>query len=397
MRPPSLRGLGAIALVLILLSNATGGALLPGGFVGFDLFFVISGFLVTERFLRIALREVSIPSKVILGEVLAHRARTIFPLTTVVLLVLTVAVLLAYPSTEWEGFGVEIVAAAFFITNWLFAGHLPAFTAEVADSPFRHYWAIAVEFQFFLLWTAILMVMLFLARPQSTRSSGRSRWRVRPAALRRNTAWAAIILTGLSLAWAVLLATTDQDSTFFHTSTRMWELGIGAILAVFATRFTRIPQVGGHVASVIGLLGILGAAVFFDSSMAYPGYLALVPTLGAAAMIIGALANPGLGMGRVLDSAPVCWLGERSLSIYLWHWPVLAIGGHLLGAAPTVGQAMMLVAASVLPAWVSHRFLAQRIVRWRAANRTTNALSMGVLLLCTCVLAGLLLLTIARF
>ncbi|EEW50289.1 hypothetical protein HMPREF0290_1073, partial [Corynebacterium efficiens YS-314] len=179
---------------------------------------------------------------------------------------------------------------------------------------------------------------------------------------------------------------------------RIWELGLGAILAVFATPLSRLPQITGHLASAIGLLGILGAAALFDSSMQYPGYLALIPTLGAAAMIIGTLVNPGLGMGRALDSTPVRWFGEHSLAIYLWHWPVLVTGAHLLGTTPTVGQGMLLVAASVLPAWLSHRFIARKVLRWPAVNRTTaNALSMGVLLLSMPILAGLLLLIIARF
>ena len=358
---------------------------------------------MTEQFFRIALREVSIPGKVLLGEILAHRARALLPLTTFMLLMLTVTVLLIYPSTQWENFGIAIVASAFFITNWLFAGLFPAFPAEVAvlpvdlDNPLQHYWAIAVDFQFFNLWTIILMMMVFLARPQSSRSSGRSRWRVNPVALRRNIAWAAIILTGASLIWTVLFATGDQGPTFFHTSTRIWELGLGAILAVFATPLSRLQQMTGRLSSAIGLLGILGAAALFDSSMQYPGYLALIPTLGAAAMIIGTLVNPGLGMGRALDSTPVRWFGEHSLAIYLWHWPVLVTGAHLLGTTPTVGQGMLLVAASVLPAWLSHRFIARKVLRWNAVNRTTaNALSMGVLLLSMSILAGLLLLIIAR-
>ena len=403
LRLPGLRGLSALALVLVVLFHASGGVVLPGGFVGFSVFFVVAGYLMTGQFLRTALRERTIAGRVLLAEILAHQARTLLPMATLVLLVVAVATMMVYPSTEWEGAGIGVLVGAFFITNWWFAGQIPTSpsgatgTLELPINPLLHYWAIAVEFQFFILWTAILMVMVFFARPQSSRGSGRSRWRIRAAILRRNTAWAAIVLTAASLGWTVLFSTADQGQIFFHTSIRMGELGIGAILGVFATQLSRIPQVVGHLASGIGLVGILGTAVLFDSSLVYPGYSALIPALGAAALMIGTLVNPGLGMGRILDNTPVRWLGEHSLAIYLWHWPVLVIGAHLLGTGPTVWQGVMLVAASVIPAWLSHHFIAQRVLRWPAANRTsTNTLSMGVLLLSTCVLAGLLLLIIAR-
>lgn len=404
LRTVDFHGLWAITIVLLLLFHATTGTILPGGFIGVDIFLVVSGFLVTDLFLR--MESPSGWSRV--AQLLAHRSRVTLPLSALVLLTTAIATTVIFPSFQWGEHGLEILTASLFAVNWQFMANPPellpnlASATELLPYPLLHYWALAVDAQFLLLWAVILTVVVYFSRPDSTRVRGRSKRRVRQHRVQRNARWAAVTLTLISLAWAVVSSLSDlgltPEQSYFSTSTRLWELGLGAVLATFSTQLAQLSRTLGQILAAAGLMGILVAASFYDLAFYYPGYAALLPACATAAVITGMLSHPNAGVNRLFNNPVIRWVGKLSLALYLWHWPVLVFGGHLLGATPTATQGVFLVLLSFLPAWISYRLVAVPLSRWSSIKySTTNALSMGLLLILVCFLFGLLLMNVARF
>lgn len=221
----------------------------------------------------------------------------------------------------------EIITSAVFVLNWQFVSQppdlLPDLTAttDILPYPLLHYWALSVDMQFLLLWAVILTVVTYFARPQSTRTRGRSRFRIHPNLVQRNTSWAAVIVTLASLTWAVVSGFSEvastQEQAFFNTSTRLWEFGLGTVIAAFRTRLSQIPRIAAQLASGGGLLGILIAAFCYDPAQFHPGYIALPPVGAAAAMITGMLSHPGTGINMVFNNDIVQWLGRLTFPLYL--------------------------------------------------------------------------------
>lgn len=389
--------------MLVLLFHATGGLIYPGGFLGVDLFFVISGFLITDMFLRMD-SPTGWPRA---AQLLAHRCHTLLPLSTLVLLLTAITTVLLYPSSRWTDHGVRIITSAVFVLNWQFVSQPPDLlpdlmaTTDILPYPLLHYWVLSVDMQFLLLWAVIFTVVTYFARPQSTRTRGRSRFRIHPNLVQRNTAWAAIIVTLASLTWTVVSGFSEvastQEQAFFNTSTRLWEFGLGAVIATFRTRLSQIPRIAVQLASGGGLLGILIASFCYDPAQFHPGYTALLPVDAAAAMIIGMLSHPDTGINMMFNNDIVQWLGRLTFPLYLWHWPILVIGGYLLDM-PALGKGLILALLSLIAAWLSYRLVANPVAKWSPIRySTTNTLSMGLLLSLVCFLFGILLLNIARF
>lgn len=313
---PDIQGLRAVAVLLVLIFHAGDGSVLSGGFTGVDIFFVISGYLITGHLIRSCLEK----GKISLINFYAGRIRRILPAATAVLVFTALITILVLPDTRWMLIGAEIIASSVYLVNWLFASNTNYLNAEAAASPVQHYWTLSVEEQFYILWPALLIGLLYFSRHRFTLDSeetsgtklNKVRW------LQRYIALAAVLITLVSLCFSIYFSYTNPAPAYFITSTRLWELGIGAILASFSFQLERISAPIGYALGVMGLASIVAAGVTFDSQTVFPGYAALVPTLGAAAVIIGGMGGRAeKGVGILLKVKPMRWIGDLSYSLYL--------------------------------------------------------------------------------
>jgi peptidoglycan/LPS O-acetylase OafA/YrhL len=328
---PDIEGLRGIAVLTVVLFHA-GLAGVAGGFVGVDVFFVISGFLITG----LLLRERERTGRIAFLAFYARRARRLLPAAIVVLVATLVAAQNLVAPLDRPAVGLDGAAAALSIGNIRFALASGDYFANVASpSPFLHFWSLAVEEQFYLLWPALILLV------------------ARGVHARRRLVIGLVGLVGASFAANLVLTDLAANWAFYSLPTRAWELGLGglAAVAVGAGIVERAPR--GTLAALgwAGLAAIAVATLTFDSSLAWPGVAAVVPALGTAVLL--AAGRRRLGPSAVLSMAPLRFIGRISYSLYLVHWPVLVLapfvfGGPLddLGRAGLVGLAGLLAVAS---------------------------------------------------
>ena len=300
------QGLRALAVLAVVLDHARV-PLTPGGYVGVDVFFVLSGFLITG----LLVREADRGGGVDLRAFYSRRARRILPAATLVL----VAVV-AFAAVELSYRAVERVTtdagwAAVFLANVHFSAiGTDYFSQGLPPSPVQHYWSLSVEEQFYLVWPPLLALLLL-----GCRRTGRSPWRVVTVVV--------AALCAASLAWSVLETRTDATAAYFSSLARAWELGAGALLALAAPRIPELGRRAREALAAVGLAAVLVAVLTFHASTPFPGYHALLPVLGTVAIVAAGPAPSAVG--RLLSWRPATWLGDLSYSIYLWHWPVLVL------------------------------------------------------------------------
>ncbi|MCA5892727.1 acyltransferase [Isoptericola sp. NEAU-Y5] len=368
---PDVEGLRAIAIGSVLLFHA-GIVAVPGGFVGVDVFFVISGFLITGQLVR----EVEGTGKVSLVRFYARRARRLLPAAALVLVVTAGLVLSLGSIVDRKVFAGDIVAAAAYVENWRLAGRSVDYLAEgVSVSPVQHFWSLSVEEQFYIVWPILLLVVALLAR----RFHWPTRW-VMAAGL------AAIVVP--SFVWSVVMSAASPANAFFVTTTRLWELGVGGLVAVGITLWPHIPRAVGLVLGWGGIAAIVAGALLLDESAIWPGHLALVPVLGTAAVIIAGTTDSSPGF---LGHRLMVWLGGLSYSLYLWHWPLLIAATWVWGE---LGQkrGLLIVVLAVIPAWLSYKLVENPMRRIAQARWSPGVtLSVGLNLTALTVIAGLLL------
>lgn len=319
---PDIQGLRAFAVVVVIMDHLVGWP--SGGFIGVDVFFVISGFLITGLLLREYERSGSVSFK----KFYKRRAKRILPAS---LLVLTVTILASYLIFGWSRF-VSIlwdgIAAGLFAANWRFAivGN-DYFQADGPVSPLQHYWSLAVEEQFYFVWPLVMLLVAFLVAKSGKGSSAR---------LGIGIAISAISV--VSFLWALWESQNNNNIAYFSTISRAWELGVGAILAVIAPTVSRIhPQVR-PVLAWVGIAGILSSLFLVDNGLAFPAPLAALPVLSVALIIV---AGTGTSEHRYiwpLTNRASGYVGNISFSLYLWHFPIIILAGQFVDATTTFGQ-----------------------------------------------------------
>lgn len=327
-------GLRAVAILGVVIYHASPQSL-PGGFTGVDVFFVISGYLITGLIWPdIAARRFS------LSDFMARRARRLFPALAVMCGVIGIAAAAILLPQDLPGFAKSLLAAITFTSNIHYYGATGYFAAPAAQMPLLHLWTLAVEAQFYLL----APIGLLLLR------------RFRQALVLALVILACLASFGLSL-WATAAM---PEAAFFLLPARAWELGLGAALAL-APRL-RLASLLQELLSCAGLGLILLGFAGISHLTAFPGWAALVPTLGAVAFI---LAGPNAISNQALSLRPVQALGRISYGLYLWHWPMLVLAAYVaIDPLSPVARAGI-IAVSILLAWASWHGLETRVRHWR--------------------------------
>jgi peptidoglycan/LPS O-acetylase OafA/YrhL len=319
-----LDGLRAIAVTLVIIYHL-GSGILPGGFIGVDVFFVISGFLITA----LLLRERERTGSVHLGRFWVRRARRLLPAIALLVIVCCTAAWMI-GGDLLIGLGLQALGAATFSSNWLAIAAGQSYFDESTPELLRNLWSLAVEEQFYLLWPLLLLLVVLLPR----------RWMRVGVML--------IAASASAVAMAVLFIPGDATRVYFGTDTHSFGLALGAALAFGAAsvdgraRLARMVQALGWLA--VAALLLSSVLLRDDASATYIGGLPLVAVLTAVAIL--AAVQPGSRLARALDARPMAWVGERSYGLYLWHWPVFVLtAAATTGASPA---ARWLVAAVAL-------------------------------------------------
>ncbi len=318
---------------------------LSGGFSGVDIFFVISGFLITG----LLLREHERTGRIDLRTFYSRRMRRILPAVLTVIAVTVVVAALILAPLQVPGIARDGAAAALSLGNVRFALESTDYFAEIAPSPFRHLWSLGVEEQFYLIWPALVIVALSAFRA------------------RRRLAVAIVALGVGSFAFALWLTDAFAPWAFYSLPSRLWELALGGLLAVAAGWFTRLPRLLLLPVGWLGVGLVAAAFVLIDFATPYPGTAALLPTLGAAALIVG--GGRGGPVQTALTWEPVRFIGRISYSLYLWHWPILVLPALALGEALPLAFRGALGAASVVVAALSWRLVEEPFRRGRFWTR----------------------------
>jgi peptidoglycan/LPS O-acetylase OafA/YrhL len=335
---PDVEGLRAVAVLLVVLDHLLGHP--AGGFIGVDVFFVISGFLITG--LLVGERERT--GHISFRGFYARRARRILPVSILVLGATWLAARAIQLAGQAHQTGVDVVWSAMFLANVHFARiSTDYFQHDTVHSPVQHYWSLAVEEQFYVVWPLVIVGVLALA----TRLR-----RVPPRS----------VLTGLlavgvlaSFGYSIRETRTSPGAAYFSTAGRAWELGVGALIALAVPQLRRLP---GHIraaGSVLGLAGVIASAFLLDGHTAFPGPGAALPVIAAAVLIAS-------GAGGVAATAwpltnPVSrYVGRVSYSLYLWHWPVLILLAALMPSGTTAFD-VVAVAAMTACTVISYHYV----------------------------------------
>ena len=361
---PELEGLRAVAVGLVVLYHAD----LPGihgGYVGVDVFFVLSGFLITG----LIVRELRATGRLDLPAFYARRARRLLPAAAMAIAgtVLLSAVLL--PALRLPDVTGDAAAASLYVSNLRFAAQATDYLAsDLAPSPLLHFWSLGVEEQFYLFWPALLLGVATVGRWGRGWGRRQATWNDDEATSRRLVQAIAAVAV-LSFVASLILTNAAQPWAFFSLPTRAWELAIGALLALGAERLGRLPPLvgGGLVAAGLGMVTLAG--VVLQQATPFPGTAALLPTIGAGLVIAGGAAGALTLPARLLALAPLRFLGRISYSLYLWHWPILVLPAAAIdGSLPFLAR-LFLVGVAVLVATASQRWIEDPIRHGRFVGR----------------------------
>lgn len=323
---------------------------IPSGFVGVDVFFVISGFLITSHLLR----EVQRTGRIDVSQFWARRIRRLLPASFIVLLACAALLWTVYPAVfRWPGME-QIAFAAFYGLNWLLGANAVDYL-HAGDSAtlVQHFWSLSVEEQFYIAWPLLIVLALFLVA-----RVGRRGHRVRPDTI-------VLVLTGLvftaSLAYSVITSHYKPAFAYFDTGTRAWELALGAAFAAVlcrwpdhVARFRSNPVLArSGLGLVVGVLLIAASAFLIGPDREFPGWVALFPTMGA--LLVIAVGMPGVSaLKPVVTLRPIQYLGDVSYELYLVHWPLLVTFSVLMGHGPNAFAGVVLILIAVALAAALH-------------------------------------------
>ena len=325
MRITQIQGLRALAAILVTLFHAR---LVPGGFIGVDIFYVISGYLITG----LILREIEKTGTLDLKSFYQRRIKRLLPTSVFVLFVTAIFAWILFPPITRDSLGRDLFAAAAYISNYLFAWWQNDYqNLNATPSPFIHYWSLAVEEQFYLVWPIFI---LFLARYG-----------------KRVILGGIAVTTALSLLFSIYLTQAAPIWAFYSLPTRAWELGFGALL-LFIPDFKKKMR----ILPWLGFLGIAISALNFNENTAFPGKNALLPVLATTVLMATIKYWPPL-FDDLANSGISQWLGAISYPLYLWHWPALVLPSSALGRPLRIYERFLCIVLTVVLAHLTSKYV----------------------------------------
>ena len=355
---PDIQGIRALAVILVVIYHA--GGPLPGGYIGVDVFFVVSGFVIGGSLFAEAERSGGIS----LGNFYRRRIRRLLPaLAVTVGVTLLLATAISSPLGPQEAAAGTGIAALLFSSNYYLATSGGGYFEVGAEAnPLLHLWSLSVEEQFYFLLPAVVAVTWWIAR---------SSWLSKRTSIQPRVLVALVLGAGSVLSLALSIAFSNGNGlgilgapermAFYSTPTRIWEFAAGVLIALAGSRLV-VRGAFATAASLLGLVAIGLASFTFDALTVFPGSAALVPVVGTVALI---LSNEPAGLvQRALSSSPAIWIGDRSYSWYLWHWPLIVFAG---GLWPSSSIAVPVAAVvSIVPAMLSFDYVEEPIRRGRS-------------------------------
>ncbi len=367
---PDVEGLRAIAVLLVVLFHA-GITRMAGGFIGVDVFFVLSGFLIT----RLLLRELHRTGSLSLRSFWARRARRLLPASVLVVVATLLAAHWMLPPLSQQTLGHDAIAVGLFVVNWRFAVQLgDYFGAQLGaanPSPLLHFWSLAVEEQFYLVWPPL---MLLVSR--------------KPRHYRRLLSLVVVAIIVASVATSVIMTRSNPTWAFYLLPARMGELLAGAGVALAAPFIRTADATVRALCGWIGLTMIVVVAFGYSNAIAFPGIAAAIPVAATVLVIVaGGSGTPAWSPSLLLDLAPLQWIGRHSYAIYLWHWPVLVLAEARWGPLGVLGKTVAVLVALALSA-VSFALIENPVRRstW-VVERPRRGIVLGALL-CTITLVA---------
>lgn len=337
---------------------------LPGGFVGVDVFFVISGYLITSH-----LATTPPQNARMVADFWARRVKRLLPASLLVLVCTGISAYFLAPTSTWHDTGKQIVASALYIQNWVLSfDSVDYLAAENAPTAVQHFWSLSIEEQFYFVWPIVIALLCYLAQRLKLRA---------PLILLGGIG----VVTVLSLIYSVWMSIHEPAMAYFVTPVRMWELSIGGLVAIVFKDRQPTSNLVAAVCAWTGLGGILLSFLTISGDMAFPGYIALVPVLSTC-LVIASHADAHMSPFRLMSLRPVQFIGNTSYSIYLWHWPLIVLLPTVFGNLRWWHKfgiiALVLLLSWATMIWVENRFKRSRFFATSVRTFLTAAVLMAV-------------------
>ncbi len=341
-----IQGLRAVAVAVVICAHA-GVTALPGGFVGVDVFFVISGYLISG----LLFREVLVTGGISIGQFWARRARRILPAATLVTVVTVLCSLAVMSFFNARQVVVDALWSSAFAANVHFAQQgVYYFATDAGPSPMQHYWSLAVEEQFYVVWPLALLAALTLTRALTGHNPRRLP--------RRAVTIMLLVVVTASLAWSIHQTVAAPTTAYFSTFTRAWELGIGALVALVpVATVKRLGNLAVQLMALTGAVAVVASCFLITSATPFPGIAAMLPVGGAALLLLAGHGRASTLVGQLLSTAPFRIVGDWSYSLYLWHWPVLILPEYALDRELTGSESALAVLVTVTLSAYTYRYV----------------------------------------
>ena len=347
---PEIQALRAIAVGMVVLYHVWPNRL-PGGYIGVDVFFVISGYLITSHLWKSA-----VEGRLSLIGFYARRVRRLAPASITVSIFIVAGTYLVVPIERWAQFAKEVIASVLLVENWVLARDSVDYLAsEASPSPVQHFWSLSAEEQFYLVWPLLIILLLWLLkrRSDSVRFYG--------------TVGALSVIGASSFTYCVWLTATDPLPAYFVTPVRVWQFAAGAILGLIHLNVSKTDespaaQRAKALVSWVGIIWLTAAGFLLDSAkITYPGVWSLAPVIGTLLVLIGGESSLRWGSERLLDWKPIQYLGDISYSVYLWHWPFVVFAPFVLDGPLTFWSKAVILILTFVAGGLSTRFVENTI------------------------------------
>ena len=359
-----IQALRALAATLVVFFHAK---LSPGGFIGVDIFYVISGYLITG----LIIKEIELTSSFGFKAFYLRRAKRLLPASLGILAATALLSWVVLPATVRADLGKDIFAATVYVSNYLFAFWQNDYqNLNATPSPVIHYWSLAVEEQFYIFWPIVIFAL----------------WRY---GKRRAVLVGVCAITVLSFIFSLFLTAYSPIWAFYSLPTRAWELGLGALILFIPKKITEKRTVVKALTVWFALLLLVYGALSFSDRTPFPGTSALVPTI-AAALAIAFIASWPPVLNDISQLRVVQWLGEISYPFYLWHWPILVLPSTRFGRPLTLIERALLIALTALAADLTHRFIEKPISRTKPSQAQIFKLSIVGTSICAALSVAIL-------